>query len=125
MTVVCDTSVLIDVLRRHPPALEYVIMLGARPRCCELSRVELLHGLRSHEISSAGRLIEWIDWAPVSSEIAERAGELGRTYRASHRLDVADLCIAATALVDGLSLATANVKHFPMFPDLLPPYEQL
>jgi predicted nucleic acid-binding protein len=111
-------------MRQHPPAVEFLIALGARPRCSEVSRVELLQGLRSHQRSAARRLTDWIDWTPVSQAVAERAGELGRTYRASHGLDVADLCIAATALVDGLPLATSNVKHFPMFAGLAPAYER-
>jgi predicted nucleic acid-binding protein len=35
---------------------------------------------------------------------------------------VADLVIGATALELGLPLASLNVRHFPMFPRLKPPY---
>jgi len=31
--------------------------------------------------------------------------------------------IAATAAVHGLELATLNTKHFPMIPDLRPPFD--
>ena len=34
----------------------------------------------------------------------------------------ADLVIAASALELGLDLATLNVRHFPMFEGLRPPY---
>jgi predicted nucleic acid-binding protein len=37
-------------------------------------------------------------------------------------LNVPDLVIAATALELGAMLATANVRHFPMFAGLTPPY---
>jgi predicted nucleic acid-binding protein len=35
---------------------------------------------------------------------------------------LADLIIAATAEELGADLATGNVRHFPMFPELQPPY---
>jgi predicted nucleic acid-binding protein len=54
--------------------------------------------------------------------IARRAGELGRRWD-RHRpgIALADLIIAATAEQLGADLATGNVRHFPMFPDLRPP----
>jgi predicted nucleic acid-binding protein len=52
-----------------------------------------------------------------------RAGALGRRYRQSHGLAVADLVIAATAIELDAQLATANTRHFPMFRGLTPPYE--
>jgi predicted nucleic acid-binding protein len=30
--------------------------------------------------------------------------------------------IAATALAEGLEIATLNISHFPMFPDLARPF---
>jgi predicted nucleic acid-binding protein len=35
---------------------------------------------------------------------------------------LADALIAATAEADGARLATLNIKHFPMLPDVLVPY---
>jgi hypothetical protein len=47
-----------------------------------------------------------------------------RTYRRSHQgIGLGDYLIAATVEVEGLELATLNVKHFPMFPDLQKPFE--
>lgn len=37
-----------------------------------------------------------------------------RHYRASHAIDLPDALIAAAAEHHGLTLATLNVKHFPM-----------
>lgn len=43
--------------------------------------------------------------------------------RSSHRgIDDVDYLIAATAIVVDADLLTTNVRHFPMFPDLQPPY---
>jgi predicted nucleic acid-binding protein len=53
---------------------------------------------------------------PVTEDIARRAGEWLKHYRASHGIDDFDALIAATAEQHGLPLATLNLKHFPMFP---------
>jgi predicted nucleic acid-binding protein len=120
---VLDTTVLIDVLRGHPPALEYVLSLEAVPVCSEVTRVEVLRGLRSEERRSAERLFQRLRWVSVDESIARQAGELGRGLRRSHTgIGVADLVIAATAEQLGLSLATTNLRHFPMIKGLLAPY---
>jgi len=98
-------------------------VLPAVPTCSEITRAEVLQGLRSAERRAAEALFTVLHWADVDERIARRAGGLGRRYRRSHPgLALADLVIAATALELGQPLATLNVKHFPMFPRLRPPY---
>jgi len=119
-----DTSVLIDVLRGSPTATRWLASLEEVPLCSEVTRAEVLRGVRSAERARTDRLLEALRWAPVDATISRRAGELGRAHRRSHRaLGVADLLIAATALTHGAELATGNVRHYPMFPELAPPYE--
>ena len=120
---VIDTTVPIDILRGSEAAIAWISSLDRRLVASEVTRVELLRGLRSHERAHAERLFAAFRWVGVTESIARRAGELGRTWRRSHR-DIAtiDLIIASTALELGARLATANVSHFPMFPDLAPPY---
>ena len=38
------------------------------------------------------------------------------------RIGLGDYLIAATALIEGLELATLNVRHYPMFPGLARPF---
>jgi predicted nucleic acid-binding protein len=117
-----DTSVLIDVLRASPAATAWLTGLDEVPLCSEVTRAELLRGMRSPERATE-RLLQGVRWAPVDEAVSRRAGELGRRYRASHNgLGVADLLIAATAEIYGAELATGNVRDFPMFPRLSPPY---
>ncbi len=62
-------------------------------------------------------------WVAVDESIARRAGELGRRWRGSHAaIGLADLLIAASAIELGADLATSDVRHYPMFPGLAPPY---
>ena len=120
--IVLDTTVLIDVLRGHRPALDYLRSLEVPPACSEITRVEVMRGLRHRERDAAERLMRAMRWSAVDEPIARRAGALGRTWRRSHALATADLIIAATAQELGGELATSNTRHFPMFPGLTPPY---
>lgn len=123
MDVVLDTSVLVDHLRAVTPATEFLAGLKVRPACSEISRIEVLQGLRSAERRAAARLFALIEWVPVDEAVARRAGELGRKWRRSHPgIGVADLAIAATAEQLEATLATRNLKHFPMFKGLRAPY---
>jgi predicted nucleic acid-binding protein len=121
--IVLDTSVLIDVLRRDEGAVRFATSLEEVPVCSEITRVEILRGLRTQERRPAERLFASLRWAPVDEAVARHAGELGRSFRASHRaIDTADLIVAATAKVLDARLATMNVRDFPMFKNLRPPY---
>lgn len=123
MSVALDTSVLVDHLRASSSATEYLAGLGDRPWCSEISRIEVIQGLRSSERGAADRLFALIAWVPVSEAVARRAGELGRQWRRSHPgIGVANLAIAATAEHIDATLATLNLKHFPMFEGLRAPY---
>lgn len=119
---VLDTTVLIDVLRGDDAAIAWLSEQDEVPACSEMTRAEVLRGVRSGERAATERLLDALRWIPVDERVSRRAGELGRRYRRGHELAVADLLIAATALELDLPLATANTRHYPMFPRLRPPY---
>lgn len=122
---VVDTSVLIDVLRGEPAAVDLLrsLIRAGQVHGSEITRLEVLSGMRESERAGTRALLDILIWHEVDQEIAEMAGELGRTWLPSHRgIDSADLCIAATAIWLDVPLLTRNVKHFPMFPELTAPY---
>jgi predicted nucleic acid-binding protein len=123
VAVLVDTSVLIDLLRGHAAARDYLRGLDEPPLASEVTRVEVLRGLRPVEREPTERLFDALRWVAVGEAIARRAGELGRRWD-RHRpgIALADLVIAASAEHLGADLATTNVRHFPMFPELTPPY---
>ena len=123
MTVVWDTSIVIDVLRGHPAAVSYSRSLPEIPACSEITRVEVIRGIRGAERAATDRFLDALLWIPLDEPIARRAGELGRRWRRSHPgIGTADLVIAATAEELDADLVTINVRHFPMFSDIRPPY---
>jgi predicted nucleic acid-binding protein len=125
MTVLVDTSVIIDYLRGDVGA-ELVLEHQRRRaplHASEITRLEVLASMTPGEEGGTRSLMSIFIWHDVDSLIAERAGELGRRWLASHNaIDSADLAIAATAIVTGCELLTCNVEHFPMFAELKKPY---
>jgi len=88
-----------------------------------ISVVEVAGGMRQRERHDVLRLLSSMVVFPVHEHIAWQAAELMRTHRSAHGgITIADYLIAATADVEGLELATLNVRHFPMFPGLKPPF---
>ena len=125
MTVLVDTSVLIDYLRGHPGAADLLERerAAAPLHASEITRLEILAGMRTAEEDRTRSLLSTLVWHPVDAEVAEEAGALGRSWLPSHHtIDSADLAIAATAIRIGSRLLTRNVRHFPMFKDLHAPY---
>jgi predicted nucleic acid-binding protein len=125
MSVLLDSDVLVDYLRGLPAAGSFVGGLAVTPTCSEVTRVEVLRGMRSSERRATERFLATIRWVGVDEQVSALAGDLGRRFRRSHgALGVADLVIAATAERHKLPLATLNVRHFPMFPGLEPAYRR-
>jgi len=126
MSVVVDTSVLIDHLRgkvEARDALTEVMVNGELVVGSVLTRTEILAGMRPTEATATYALLDALEWSPVSVEVADRAGALASTYLRSHPgVDTVDYVIAATTEVLGARLWTRNVKHFPMIAGLAAPY---
>ena len=125
MTALVDTSVLIDYLRGHEGAAELLERerAAAPLHASEITRLEILAGMRPAEEEGTRSLLATLVWHPVDAEVAEQAGALGREWLGSHHtIDGAALAIAATALRTGSRLLTRNARHFPMFAALDAPY---
>jgi len=125
MSVLVDTSVLIDVLRGDAAA--GTVLRDARAagslHASEVTRLEVLAGMRTAEETPTHALLAILDWHPLDSRVAELAGQLGRQWLPGNRgIDSADLAIAATAMLLDAPLLTRNIKHFPMFAGLSAPY---
>jgi predicted nucleic acid-binding protein len=125
VSVLVDTSVLIDYLRGHAGAGSLLERERARDilHASEITRIEVLAGMRPGEEDGTRALLSTLVWHPVDADVAEEAGALGRQWLPSrHTIDSADLAIAATAVRTNARLLTRNVRHFPMFTDLQAPY---
>ncbi|MEJ1229379.1 MAG: PIN domain-containing protein [Galbitalea sp.] len=114
MTVLLDTSVLIDFLRGHAAAVKMMSELDEPALSSEVCRVEVLQGLRPSEEALAAQLFALVEWIPVVEPIATRAGALGRRWRPSHSgIGAADLIVAATRRTDRLVSIDTERQTFP------------
>jgi predicted nucleic acid-binding protein len=118
MTVLLDTSVLIDILNRRGGRSELFRQLlqeGHAFACCAITIAEVYAGMKPHEKSATEELLGGLEYFETPRTTAERAGRLKGTWsRKGHTLGLPDALIAAVAIENGLTLATDNRKHFPM-----------
>ena len=127
MTVAVDTSFLVDVLRKHRPAVELLRSYVRQDEALVGSivvRAEILAGMRPREEARTRQLLGLIQWEPVMEPESEAAGELGRKHpTANVGIETPDLLIAEVALRYGAPLVTANLKHFrSLIPGIEPLY---
>lgn len=126
MSPLADTSVLVDYLRGVEPARELLRSALERDEVVAasvLTRVELSIGMRSAERRATDALAGALEWLAVDADVSAQADALARRYARSHSgIDAVDYCVAASALVNELELWTLNVRHFPMFARLRPPW---
>ncbi len=104
-----DTDILVDHLRgarRFEPTGPVHVSV--------VTRAELFAGHATDERRVSILLGPFLEH-PVDAAIAERAGRLRRV----HGLRLPDALIAATALVNGLTLVTRNVRDFAPVEGLL------
>ena len=116
-----DTNILILYMRKTAGYYELLDTLAADDALyiSAITRLEIIRGMRDREREATFDILDSLETIEINIEIADKAGELIRTWRTKGVvLEDADALIAASALEHGLALVTTNSKHFPM-PDLV------
>ena len=125
--ILVDSDVLICNLRGVQAARDWLLAARRDSGPLAISTVtvtEVAGGMRSAERRQVSRLLASLRTFAVTDRIAWQAAEYMRLYRRSHSgIGLGDYLIAATADVEGLDLATLNVRHFPMVKGLAAPFE--
>jgi predicted nucleic acid-binding protein len=109
-----DTDVLIWHLRGYPQATRRLDQLGALT-ISAASYLEVLQGLRNKaELAAVQKMMlkRQATMLPLTEAITRRAIALMESLTLSHGVQMGDALIAATALEHGLTVLTANTKHF-------------
>jgi predicted nucleic acid-binding protein len=121
-----DTTIAVDHLRGARSATDLLATLiseGEILVASEITRFELLAGVRKSELEPLESFFTSMAWAPIDEGISRAAGTLAHRLRRSHSgIDDADYVIAATAMILEADLLTTNVRHFPMIKGLRAPY---
>lgn len=121
---VIDSSVLIDASRDRKEALEFLSRASEQGEIWSITpvRTEVRWGMWATEAMIVDRLLSSIRWLDISVALADRAADHGRRWGRSHGLSVIDALLAAAAEELEAQVVTLNVRDFPMFPGLQPPY---
>ena len=124
--ILIDSDVLIEHLRGTTAARDWLVHARQASGPLAISVVsltEIAGEMRSPERREVMRLLGSMQRFEVTEQVVWRAATLMREYRRSHSgIGSGDYLIAATALTEGLELATLNVRHYPMFPELGRPF---
>lgn len=126
MALLIDTSVLIDAERRNRSLSSN---LGDDERAISvITASELLHGMhlakdgsiRTRRAAFVEGLLSALEALPITMAVARIHAEVWAELRSDGDLIGAhDLWIAATALSQGMAVATANVRDFERVPGLV------
>lgn len=122
MTYLLDTNVVSELVRPRPaPKVRAWIAARDEVALSVISIEEIVFGIERAPAARRIRLSAWFDdllgnvsrIEEITPAVARAAGELrARRTRAGRPVAQADMLIAATALVRGLTLATRNVSDF-------------
>ena len=112
--VLCDTNVLIEFYKNNQKIVAALRDIGAENIAISaVTAGELLFGaLNKKEVQTIKRDIEHLILMHINDLISEKYIELMLQYSKSHGLAIPDALIAATALVNNVSLYTLNRKDF-------------
>ncbi len=118
--VLVDTDVLIWYLRGNEEAYELIHRL---PHICisSVTYMELVQGMRNKEELRMLQktLRQWnVKTIYVNEEISAKALFFVEEYFLSHSMQLADALIGATASMYGMTLITANDKHYKIIKEL-------
>jgi len=115
-----DTDVLIWHMRGYEHARKVITDMERR-HISIVTQMELVQGLRNKEEQRAlHRFLDQKQFVvyPASENISQHALFLMEEWHLSHHMLMADALIAATAIEYGLSLLTANAKHYEFLSSL-------
>jgi tRNA(fMet)-specific endonuclease VapC len=130
--LILDSSIVIAAERLGQTAYQMLEAIRLKTDDAEIAIsvvtvLELAHGItradtaqrRAMRQKFLNDLLAGMPVHPVTIAIALRAGQTdGHMQAAGKRIALADLLIGSTALELGYSVATANLRHFAMIPQL-------
>jgi len=113
MPYLIDSDVLIDISRGKQAARAYVDALPEGWAISQVSALELIVGARDkRDLAIIDAFLSAYVIVPLRDSTGKRAYELLKLYAKPHGLHVFDSLVAATAIEEGLTLATKNRRHF-------------
>ncbi|MEM7027985.1 MAG: type II toxin-antitoxin system VapC family toxin [Chloroflexota bacterium] len=123
-----DTDTLSEIIKGrdqhiHQQAMAYLQAYGSFTFSI-ITRYEILRGLQAKaamaQIARFNARCQDSQVLSLTDDIIEQASQIyGHLHRTGQLISDADILIAATAMVNNLTLVTENRAHFQRIPDLL------
>ncbi|MEO7658298.1 MAG: type II toxin-antitoxin system VapC family toxin [Pyrinomonadaceae bacterium] len=113
--IIVDSDILIDLSRGDERAVNWIKKYenGERLVISVVTQIELLFGSRDKvHLKTIKSFLSNFETIQLNETISLAAPHLVEKYCLSHRLQLPDAMIAATALVNSFDLATINRKDF-------------
>lgn len=120
--VLLDTSVLIDYFRKKDKTksvLFRLTMLNKLFAVSAITQFEIYAGAHAGQVSFWDSFFHEVLILPFNSEISILAANINSDLKRKRRqIDIPDLFIAATAIINELPCVTLNKKHFERIENL-------
>ena len=117
--ILVDTDILIDILWRYKPALDWLETLDEIIAITYFTAMELIQGCENKsEIRQTIKFINQFKVLWLSEENAEYAVKIFAENRLKNNFGMIDVFIAQIAIESNLVLNTFNIKHYQIIPSL-------
>jgi len=118
--LLCDTNIFIEIYRRNAAVYAELEKVGHdNIAVSDITRAELFYGaLNKSELKIIRNDLNQVSTLHINAEISEMAVSLVEQYCLSHKLDIEDALIAATAIYHNIELFTLNTKDFKFIPNI-------
>jgi predicted nucleic acid-binding protein len=118
--ILCDTNIFIEAYRGNPVISAVTNRIGQENiLVSDVTRIELLYGAKNkREWLTLHKDLSLVTSLPIDPDISTLSVELVDKYCLSHKLNLPDALIAATAIIHHVELYTLNVKDFVFIPEL-------
>ena len=124
-SILIDTDIVIDFLRGRNQAVSHFKENSEFICFSSITVAEIYAGIKGREEEIAvEHLFSIFPIIETTHKIAIEAGKLVKKYRPSHSVELPDAIIAASCIISESELNTLNIKHYPMFRGLKPPYRK-
>ena len=118
--LLCDTNIFIEVYRHNVAVCAELEKIGHKNiAISDITRGELFYGaLNKAELKLIKNDLDNVIVLHIDVEISKMGINLVEQYCLSHKLDIEDALIAATAIYYNIELFTLNVRDFKFIPKL-------
>ena len=112
VTCLLDTAVVVDVLRKYTPALDW-LKDQPEPGITSVVWMEIIEGAWNRPAQEeAAKVLRDFELVPLVQQDFDWAVQQMLKYQLSHQIGMADALIAAVSYRLDLPLYTPNLKHY-------------